>query len=411
MTRFTLALPLFALACTPQSAELVSGEMVGFMSTTTSFTLIKGNFDPADAEESWNIDCREDLGEDEDLLRLPDALDICGGNRWPPEDEVWLNQGAYQNFRMPMDTWRGEAVMLNEGDVQVGFHQRMPGGEDFRFVFTIDPTFQPTSCVGDGNGGFLAEPIDGDWVGGWSEEIARLNEEDNLPPFLDGAAEASAGGELYFLNAFSFQWDPDADDDTSRGTWTLPEEWRSGYSIGTFVEERMHTRNNRMADPGLYILFEAELGGGIPRDSIFYAQCEDGDQIGDCPEWRDVRRQVRTTAEDVSTQLARATPDGNPFFMPIAHANDWRTHNGRAPGLDGWGELVYSWVMLTPDSNVEQGGNMHGFFSIVLDGDDSQTRIFVQGEFDVPKIKREKWGAVDLRQDKLDEAGIELCIQ
>lgn len=410
MPRFAPVLALLAAACTPQSADLVEGEMVGYLSSTTSFTLIKGSFDPADVVDeggdTWNIDCRE-LESDSQILALENPLDICGGNRWPPEDEVWLDLGAYRGFRMPLDPWRGEGILLNEGDLQVGFHQRMPGGEDFRFIFSIDPGFQPTRCTGDGTD---STPLDGNWIEGWSTELERLAGESDLPPFMARAVSESQGGQLYFLNAFSFQWDPDSEDDQNRPIWTLPEEWRAGYGLATFAEEDMHVRNNRMADPALHILFEADIGSGIPPESLYYAQCNDGDQISDCQAWRDVRTEIRETADNIRTQLRRASPEAAPFeFLPITHANEWRVHNGRAPGLDGWGELVYSWVMLTPDSMIEKGGNAHGFFSIVLDGDDSQSRIFLQGEFDVPNIRRERWGGRDLRTEKLEDAGVTLC--
>ncbi|MEZ4320992.1 MAG: hypothetical protein R3F61_26170 [Myxococcota bacterium] len=397
------------MACAPQSAELVDGKMTGFLSSTTSFTLIKGNFDPddftSDLDATWNIDCRE-LEEDAEILSLENPLDVCGGNQWPPANEVWLDLGAYKAFQMPLDTWRGEAIILSEGDLQIGFHQRMPGGEDFRFIFSVDPKFQPKQCNANGE----PENRDGDWIAGWSTEIDRLADDPDSPPFLANAANQSRGGKLFFLNSFSFQWDPDADSDTSRPVWTLPEEWRAGYSLGTFVEEDLHIRNNRMADPALHILFEADIGGGIPRDSIYYAQCENGDGIEDCRAWRDVRDETREVAVDVRDQLRLVSPDTAPLeFMPIAHDNGWRKHDAKASGLDGWGELAYSWVMFTPDSELERGGNAHGYFSLVFDGDDSQSRFFVQGEFDVPRIKREKWGGRDLRTEKLEEAGVTLC--
>ncbi len=411
MFRFAPVLALLAVGCAPQSAEVVEGQIVGFLSATTSFTLIKGNFDPEDANESWNVDCRE-LEEDGDLLSLDDPLDICDDGDYPPQREVWLGLGAYRGFQEPLDPWRGEAILLNEGDLQIGFHQRMPGGEDFRFIFTIDPDFQPTECAPDGNGGVETQNIDGNWVENWSTEIDNILERDadDVPPFMRTAAEGAEGGSLFFLNAFSFQWNP-GPDSAEQATWTLPEAWRSGYSLGTFVEEDMTGRNNRFADPASYTLADAGIGGGAEPDLIYFGvdDCE-GDPT--CLEYSDQRVLARQHRNQTRREYELVTsPAVNDIWgmEPIWHDNGWREYDGNIAGLDNWSELAYSWVMVTPDSDMTKGGSMHGYFHLMLEGSDSQSRIFVEGEFDVPRIRGEKWGARDLRTEKIEDAEVDLC--
>jgi hypothetical protein len=417
MYRFAPVLALLVAGCAPQSAELIEGQMVGFLSATTSFTLIKGVFDPEDADESWNIDCR-DLEEDGDLLRLDDRLDICDDGAWPPEREVWLGLGAYRGFQQTLDPWRGEAIILNEGDLQIGFHNRLPGGEDFRFIFTIDPNFQPTECVPE-NGTAVAQNIDGNWVENWSTEIDALLERDpeQLSDFMLAAAEGAQGGQLYFLNAFSFQWNPspgggDEDGNQQRDRWTLPEQWRSGFSLGTFSEEDMTGRNNRFGDNSLYILDQAGIGGIIPHESLYFGRDDCTGEGFDCVLYEDQRVLARQHRNQTRNEFELVVPQGvaETWSMePIWHDNGWREFDDNDAGLDNWSELAYSWVMIKPGSNMEKGGNVSGYFHLMLEGNDSQSRIFVEGEFDVPRIRGENWGARDLRNEKLEEAGTELC--
>jgi hypothetical protein len=413
MFRFAPALALAAIACTPHSAELSNAELYGFISATTSLTLIQGTFDPSDVDENWNIDCRVFEDEADEILRLEAPLDICERNAWPPVNEVWLDN-AYRGFRMPLDeAWRGEGLILNEGDLQVGFHHRLPGGEDFRFAFSIDPDFQPTQCVPQDDGTVSRELVDGDWIGEWSKDIDWLNEQadGDLPPFLAAAADKNAGGRLFYLNARSFQFDPDSDDPTARQSWSLPEEWRAGFGRGTFVAEDLRSRYNRFGAPEVYILFDQVGGGSIPRDVLYHADCEEGDTIGDCQAYRQLRTEGRDVASAVGRQLGMVTPADTPFYQPIAHTNEWRPIDGKAPGLDAWVELGYSWVMLHPDSNPEKGGSVSGSFSIVLDGNDSLSRFIVQGDFEVPNVKGERWGSPDLRAEKAELAGDQPCAE
>ena len=52
---------------------------------------------------------------------------------------------------------------------------------------------------------------------------------------------------------------------------------------------------------------------------------------------------------------------------------------------------------------------MSGSFQMILDAGDSQTRIFVAGEFNVDKIKRDRWVTDDIAAIKAEEAGVDTC--
>jgi hypothetical protein len=123
---------------------------------------------------------------------------------------------------------------------------------------------------------------------------------------------------------------------------------------------------------------------------------------------------AREVAAGIHEELGRMfTPeeDGEPVFdyMPITHSNFWRIPDGRPPGLDGWSELHYNYVVFSADSNLEEGGQAEGAFSLVLDADISSTRLFIKGNFQIDKIKKDRWKTDDLQAEKLIENGATLC--
>jgi hypothetical protein len=61
------------------------------------------------------------------------------------------------------------------------------------------------------------------------------------------------------------------------------------------------------------------------------------------------------------------------------------------------------------DSDLVAGGQAKGAFSLVLDADQSSTRLFIEGEFEIDKIKNDRWTTANLAHDKLEEAGETLC--
>ena len=414
------ALLVLIAGCTPQSAKIVEGQITGFLSANSSFTLIKGNFDPSDVEDNWNVDCRELDAENADL-RLEDPLDMCQNINWRDNmTQSWMFGDAWRGFQMPLDPWRGEGILTHEGDLQVGFHQRMPGGEDFRFAFAIRPDFQPTTCSGEGDN-VTAEPIDGDWLGEWSKDLEYVADQGNLPPFLEKVTTEFAGGTLYHLNARAYQLNPDLLDDIFQNgrIWTLPEQWRAGFARGTFVEEDLHSRPTYYGNPDSYLQADNDLLVGVPPEDIYFAgSCVDRAAPEtttpgtDCAELMgEEQDKILEDMRDTRQNFNLIAPDGiDVDYMPIPHLNTWRRVDDDKAGLDAWGELNHSWVVLSSDSDATVGGEVKGAFSILLDPDDSNSRIIVQGTFEIPHVRKERWAGPDLRAEKQEAAGITPCI-
>ncbi|MEQ1504605.1 MAG: hypothetical protein ABMB14_20365 [Myxococcota bacterium] len=413
-------------ACAPNNAELTEGSYIAFLSDGTSLSLAKEKVDPADYATTYNVDCREfETPEDEAALRLPDALKICGPNVWPPDYEQWAVQAGFRVVEEDLDPWRGEALITSEGDLQLSFHHHVPGGADFRIIFTVDPDFGPTTCdLGDGEqtGALPRVPLDGNWVEEWSTELDKIASLDDaarapyshMEEFLDG-------GRLYFLNAFSYQLNPSEPDGRF---WDLPETWIAGAAQGKFVEEDVFHRTARFGEPSIYNLIEvgssSSVGSVNPAD-LWYCDLEEGADplAANCAggkfatmEELDAHvREVGTGIQDELVQLMSPDKDAEPVFTyaPIEHTNFWRVPDGRPPGLDGWSELHYNYVVFSGDSDLSVGGQAAGAFSLVLDSGNSSTRVFVKGKFSIDKIKKDRWTTDNLSEDKLIENGVELC--
>lgn len=425
----TLVPLLLLAACTPQNAELTEGSYAAFIAEGSSLSLQKGEVDPQDYPQTWNVDCREFENQaDEAALRLEDPLKICGQNNWPPEYEAWAVQSGYRVVTEPIEPWRGEALITAEGDMQVAFHHRLPGGADFRFVFAIDPDFGPVACRVDDEGNTLRQPMDGDWIKNWSGELDylhgladQLNEQEagrgdhlleaysHLEPYRDN-------GRLYLLNARGYQFNPA---DPTGPDWDFPEIWASGAAQGKFSEENLFHRTARFGEPEIYNAVEASEATEtayvtIRAEDLWYCDMEPGTDPTTNPCMTTTRERLDEITVGVQDELDRMLqPDKEtpPLFTwaPIGHTNFWREPDGLPPGFDGWSELHYNYVVFSGDSQLEVGGSAEGAFSLTFDADESSTRIFVKGRFVIDRIKKDKWTTADLRQEKLLENGVELC--
>ncbi|MBT3222396.1 MAG: hypothetical protein HN348_25265, partial [Proteobacteria bacterium] len=375
---------------------------------------------------SYNIDCRNlddtpDLNEDgtnEDeieKLRLQDPLDVCKrGKTYPLEWETWIDEGAWRVVGEDLAPWRGEAIMTSEGDFQVTFHHRMPGKADMRFAFAIDPVFQPEQCVesDDGDSTELV-PIDGNWLDGWTGDLTDLAEEDEIHPGLSNFEDDLDNSTLYYLNARSYQFDPE----NTEEYWSVPLTWRAGFASGKFAEEYFHARTVRYGEPPIYASFEAEDGGDPEEEQIFYCGAQDTCEK-EC-------KAVNRIADDIADELTWAGPNGDQddaetWFRPMVHCNTWRDTDlegpleagepdGRPPGLDGWVGLHYNWVILDDSSTLEVGGSASGAFGMVFDGDESRSKFFISGHFNVDRIKADRWTTDDIKSIKLAQNGTTLC--
>lgn len=409
---------LLATGCAPQSAVLTEGQYWAFLSDGTSFSLSKGSVDPADFENNWNIDCRDLTQRERDAIGLEDPLtEVCSNTAGLVDvrHEAWLSQSAWHVVNEKLDPWRGEAVITSEGDLQVGFHHRLPGGSDFRFAFVVDPDFQPTRCEVNDAGEIEAVPIDGDWLENWTADLHALDPND-LPAGYELLSDYIGDPEatLFYLNARSVQFNPSK----TTEIWSIPLEWRAGFAAGKFADEAFHSRASRAGEPIVYNFYEqwGQAREANPNDLFFCAMQAGSDPSENtCMNGKVTRANqiVEETADElalvgVSSELADAARgQGTPAYRPMVHDNFWRTPDGFPGGYDGWVEYHYNWVVVKGE--VARGESVEGVFSLVLDADDSNSRWIIQGRFEIPRIKEDGWTTVDIREQKHAENGTVRC--
>lgn len=443
--RLAPSLLLVAAACAPRNAELTEGEYVAFISETTSFSLSTGKISPEDwpEDDRWAVDCRvfEDQNgngefkDEEDALRLEgaeDLDDLCrsrkNGGGVKTDNESWLSQSPWHVVREAIDPWRGEAILTGEDDLQVTFHHRLPGGEDFRFAFVVDPAFQPTTCDVDDNGDIVTIPLQGSWLDEWSKDLHALADLDELPPeyavlapFVD-----DPDAKLYYLNARGYQIDPGGD---GSDVWILPLEWRAGFGAGKFSEEEFHTRAPRWGQQQLYDAIDQDGGTSFSDDQLYFCPLlEPGDdpETGNCMQLgpndfmtgAELREALQDTVDNAVSDLSMVgvttlgpfddSEDNVPMYAPMIHDNFWRAPDINPAGLDRWQEIHYNYVVLS--GNVEPGGSVKGAFSLLYDSDDSGSRFLVQGQFEVDKIRKDRWTTDNLQVEKHKENGTFSCL-
>ena len=360
---------------------------------------------------------------------------------WPPRQEAWLGQDGYEVITEALDPWRGEGLVTHEGDLLVGFHHHMPGKADLRFQFAIDRFFQPTECVVGEDGKVVGAALDGNWVEEWSKDalgqMAALEGDDeafapyaHFAPYLPND-NGEGGGRLFFLNSGSNQFDPNEGSDF----WYLPEQWEAGAAQGFLGEDRLVHRSSLFVEPELFNLFTSEGlsdGGVATINDLFtylYLYCdeapgsvyesvelEDGTVVDPslCQRYFDERMDFIADQAQAETAMAmRSDIDDDPgeafAYRPMTHRNKWRAIDDAAAGFDSWSEIHYSYVVFSADSDLRVGGRAEGAFTLVLDGSDTNSRVIVRGQFEIPKIKRDTWAPRDLRDDKREESGVEFC--
>lgn len=422
---------LLLAACTPQSATLTSGSYVALFSEGTSLSLGKGEVDPANSEftHSYNLDCREwEDNATRDLLELEDRIP-CGVLNFTNEQdgaqyETWANESGYRVVSEPLEAWRGEAIIGAEGDLQIGFHHRMPGGADFRFIFAVDPDFQPTSCEATDDGSVERQPLDGDWIEEWSSELDLIaSETEEYQAAFAHMSDYLDDGRLFFLNSTSYQINPRSVNDF----WFLPDQFEAGAAQGKIAEELLIMRQSVWGDPSIYAENDdttADTFAEPPDEQeLWWCELEEGVDPNDAPcrnfwysSMDEVEEDVRATAQTTYNELRRMFRPVNgedPImeYRPVAHLNRWREPDGVPAGFDGWGEMHYNYVVFSADSNLEVGGSAEGAFSLALEAIDSSTRVFIQGRFEIESIRQDRWTTADLRTIKAEENGVDLCFQ
>ncbi len=136
-----------------------------------------------------------------------------------------LSDDGYYGLQGSVTPWRTEALLNGEGDLQLAVHHQLEPGQDFRFVFSVDPDFEPTRCISTENGAEIQQ-VDGDnWVDQWSAD------ED--------------GYRIYYLNAGAAQ--PQSGSPTETGVYYLTTDWLTGYGYAKFAGEEFNSVSNRFS--------------------------------------------------------------------------------------------------------------------------------------------------------------------
>lgn len=431
MSRFPLpllVLPLAAaaLGCNPQSADLTSGSFTAFLGINTSQIFVENKIPIEDFDNYWYIDCRNLPEGDPNLLE--DREEICadGSNNgyrgvFVPETggilhETWINRDAFAAVHETLDPWRGEAIITSENDLQLTFHHRLPGGQDMRFAFVVDPAFQPRVCEEADDGTLSLQPIDGDWVANWSENMTERNHaasEWSFPGYNDD-------GTLFLLNSGSYQFDPDQ----TTATWQLPPKMEAGFARARFGPEEMFFVTSRYARPRAYTNFDLDDQNGAELDDLYFLDTreldprnyqgegfegrikEDPDYITMMSEGPELHAN-QTMAEFTAMYADKVSP---PNYTPIAPHNAWRQPDDSDAGFDRWGELHYNWVRFDqPREQLAAGETVSGEFRLYFFGANSQSHMLVEGEFVADRVRNDTWTTRDVAAEKAEEADIVLC--
>lgn len=411
-----LALSAGLLAgCAPHDAELTDARYLAYFASATSQNLIYLQNDGLDLSADdvradlglTPIDCRQ-LSEELEGQRLAgvDYETECtfipegGGDPEPIYTNWywWLNYYSYYLKEDTIDPWRVEVVQTTEGDLQLTAHVNVGKFGDFRFGWVIDPYFQPTECVDNGDGTASEVAIDGDWVQAWS----------------DSSREGT--GSFFHLNAYAYQLNP-ADSATY---WSFPEDWYAGYTFGRYGDEDLYGHQLDYLDNWT----------GAPLYFLVGGQAIPAQRFQTYEEWV-TRWDEKFAGEaldgsgefnDLMT-LGKAT---TPFDVRMEN-NSWRIadeaeaaleeSNNYAYGLENWVGVSPAWVRFDQDPAtlraLEPGvldSPLTGSFAVYIEPLDSASKFFVTGKFSIDRIRKDVWGYQrTLDEIKRDENNTPKC--
>lgn len=281
----------------------------------------------------------------------------------------FLDQDGYYALKGEIDPWRTEALLTGEGELQLGFHMELEG-DDFEVIWTIDPDFNPQSCVSigeDSDEGAEIVPVHGsNWLDEWSAD------ED--------------GHTIYYINSGAFH-----SPDRGETLWYYPADWVSGMGYSKFLGEEFLNVQPRVraaiAEIDTSLEYEDLNGNGIADEQEAFVAEENYNAALDAAEW---------------AELAGAT-DGNWSMEVKVEDNIWRPLDELQGGLDGWTERNYSWVRIKNGSKIEEGGSVEGDFQVTLSGLESNSQMVLRGEFKVEELKIDKW-SYPVLEDELRKA-------
>ncbi len=321
----------------------------------------------------------------------------------------WLDDKAFYLSTGEVQSWREEALLTSEGDLQLTIHTTTPFG-DVRFGWVIKPKFQPTECV-DVDGVATERPTfdDDNWIDGWSNTY----EEDD-------------GYTVYLLNAGATQVNPNNNGDY----WYLDRTWLAGASFSRFGDEDAYMYTTDYADWNdvATVPFwvgrndEGNVVSGYPLDeSGQYRELncgEGGDgcsQVIDYADFVDVlkdnfnyggvdRDEVRVEPADNEFQDYGMLPQDEFPFATRIEDNSWRTtaagDGTTAEGMDGWSSVSPNYVRFKASRDeidaLEVGtldSPLEGDFQLLFYSSDSSGSVWAfTGSFSIDKIGEDVWG-------------------
>lgn len=332
-----------------------------------------------------------------------------------PRYFTFLTSYAYylntDTFGDDSDTYRVEAVLTSEHDLQLTIHKTTQFG-DVRFGWVIDPNFNPQACEDDGQGGASLVQVDGgNWVDNWSSTA-----EDD-------------GYKLYHLNSGAYQINP------SNGTdaWYLDETWQAGYCFGRFGEEEFYCHATDYQDTHI----TDDYPYGAPMNYQTYAptpygildtDCEQADSCDIFDSYNDLHdgivANIETPTDYDGFPLAAMQEELNEYGkLPTdvltprirVEENGWRPEKDSLAGLGGWGGMSSSWVKfkntvdLTTLESGKQDTPLEGEFQIYLESVASASKLMVHGTFKVDNIRDDFYSVDPLEEITRAENNTPVC--
>jgi hypothetical protein len=172
--------PLLILlaACNPQDLTVTDASYFVWLADSSSSSLEDGSVKRSElsyVDCGSEAECQEDSDGNCEVdgsgVIYPGCPSGFNPDNYDPEYFSWFGGDAYYLAQGKLDPWRAEALLTNEGDFQITLHHDL-GQEDFRFAFVIDPNFEPSVCIQEGQSCFTlddpANPQDSDGDG-WAD--------------------------------------------------------------------------------------------------------------------------------------------------------------------------------------------------------------------------------------------------
>jgi hypothetical protein len=397
-----MMLALSLIGCAPQDAE-VTAHWFTWLAANSSPSIDENSIDSM-LEEATAFECsgrgwdRDEeewengyIGPGNELLT---AATYIGGD-CDPDDEscdadaleaecddvnnayfhTYLQEDGYYAMQGSVEPYRTEAYLNSENDFQLTVHQRLGGGEDFRFHFTIAPDFAPVECI-DEDGTTVARYVDdAEWVNQWSD--------------------TEDGYSIYYLNAGAYQRNPSDTDDY----WYLINDWNSGYGSAKFSSDEFASLPGEYGDYDHLEAYESGARETLFANSGHFLAVGDRSALDDAS-IADTYAAYSDTltglaegwGEEMSNIAGASSDDGNFTYTEKVEDNQWRPIDTGISGLDGWMEVHHSWVRIKDGASFELGSAIEGDFQILMGGIDSGSRMVVIGSFKVESLRDDPVG-------------------